>query len=299
MRGVFTALVTPFDSKNELDLPAFKRILEDQRDAGVAGVIPCGTTGESPTLSKDEKKKLIQTAVETLKGTGVKVLAGTGSNDTAETVALSRWASDQGVDGLLIVTPYYNKPSQAGLEAHFNSVADAVTCPVMLYNVPGRTGVSLTAETITRLAKHARITSIKEATSNVAFASEIIDQLQKASLKMTVLSGDDAAYLPLLSLGGQGVVSVSSNLFPRAMVQIQKLFESGKPLEAAKLHQRFYPLFRDLFIDSNPVPVKHAMAFAGWCDSRVRAPLAGISAEHREKLEHTLRACGVAKGTQL
>jgi 4-hydroxy-tetrahydrodipicolinate synthase len=299
MRGVFTALVTPFNQQNELDLQAFKRILEDQRDAGVAGVIPCGTTGESPTLSKDEKKKLTLTAIETLKGTGVKVLAGTGTNDTAETVAFSKWASDQGVDGVLVVTPYYNKPSQAGLEAHFRAVAEVVACPVMLYNVPGRTGVSLTAETVTRLAAHPRITSIKEATSNVAFASEIIDQLTQAGLKMTVLSGDDAAYLPLLSLGGQGVVSVSSNLFPRAMVQIQKLMDAGKPNEAAKLHQRFHPLFRDLFIDSNPVPIKHAMAFVGWCDARVRAPLAPLSPENQEKLEHSFRRCGVVKGVKL
>lgn len=299
MRGVYTALVTPFNSRNELDLEAFKRILQDQRDAGVAGVIPCGTTGESPTLSKDEKKKLILTALDTLKSSGVKVIAGTGSNDTAETVELSRWASDQGVDGLLIVTPYYNKPSQAGLEAHFRAVAEAVRCEVMLYNVPGRTGVSLTAETVAKLAQHPRITSIKEATANVAFASEILDHLRLAGSKMTVLSGDDAAFLPLLSLGAHGVVSVSSNLFPRAMVAIQKNYEAGKIAEAAKLHQRFYPLFRDLFIDSNPVPIKHAMQFAGWCDARVRAPLAALSDAHTEKLEASLHRCEVSKGAKL
>lgn len=299
MRGVFTALVTPFNSKNELDLEAFKRILQDQRDAGVAGVIPCGTTGESPTLSKDEKKKLILTALETLKGSGVKVLAGTGSFDTSETVEFSRWASDQGVDGLLVVTPYYNKPSQAGLVAHFRAVADAVSCPVMLYNVPGRTGISLTAETVTELARHPRITSIKEATANVAFASEILDQLRLGNSLMTVLSGDDAAFLPLLSVGSHGVVSVASNLFPRAMVAIQKNFSSGKISEAVQLHQRFYPLFRDLFIDSNPVPVKHAMALVGLCGPGVRAPLAPLSPAHVEKLEASLRRCEVSRGSKL
>jgi 4-hydroxy-tetrahydrodipicolinate synthase len=299
MRGVFTALVSPFNQQGELDLASFKRILEDQRDAGVAGVIPCGTTGESPTLTLDEKKKLIELSIQTLKGSGVKVLAGTGSNDTAETVAFSRWASDQGADGLLIVTPYYNKPSQAGLEAHFRAVADAVKCPVMLYNVPGRSVVSLTAETITLLARHPRITSIKEASSNVAFASEILDQLKTAGLSMTVLSGDDAAFLPLLSIGSHGVVSVSSNLFPRAMVQIQKCMEANQPKEAAKLHQRFYPLFRDLFIDSNPVPIKHAMAAAGWCGARVRLPLVPMSPAIRERLEASLRLCGITQGSKL
>ena len=299
MRGVFTALVTPFNSNNELDLEAFKRILLDQQNAGVAGVIPCGTTGESPTLSRDEKKKLISTALQTLKGSGVKVLAGTGTNDTAETVEFSRWASEQGVDGLLVVTPYYNKPSQAGLTAHFRAVADAVRCEVMLYNVPGRTGVSLTAETVTQLAQHPRITSIKEATSNVAFASEILEQLRNSQCAMTLLSGDDAAYLPLLSVGAHGVVSVASNLFPRAMVAIQKNFAAGRVAEAASLHQRFYPLFRDLFIDSNPGPIKHAMSYAGWCDARLRPPLAMLSAEHRQKLETSLRACGVSAGSLL
>jgi 4-hydroxy-tetrahydrodipicolinate synthase len=299
MRGVFTALVTPFDSKNELDLEAFKRILQDQRDAGVAGVIPCGTTGESPTLSKDEKKKLILTALETLKGSGLKVLAGTGSNDTADTVEFSRWASSQGVDGVLVVTPYYNKPSQAGLTAHYRAVADAVNCEVMLYNVPGRTGISLTAETVAQLGRHPRITSIKEATSNVAFASEILDQLRLSGSAMTLVSGDDAAYLPLLAVGSHGVVSVASNLFPRAMVAIQKCFDSGKTLDAVKLHQRFYPLFRDLFIDSNPVPIKYAMTLAGLCGPAVRAPLAPLSPAHAEKLEASLRRCEVSKGSRL
>jgi 4-hydroxy-tetrahydrodipicolinate synthase len=299
MRGVFTSLVTPFKSHNELDLEAFKRILLDQKDARVAGVIPCGTTGETPTLSEHEKKQLIRTALDTLKGSGIKVLAGTGSNDTASTVTFSKWASDQGVDGLLVVTPYYNKPSQAGLLAHFTAVADAVKCPVMLYNVPGRTGVSLTAETVTQLARHPRITSIKEATANVAFASEILDQLGRENLPMTLLSGDDAAYLPLLSIGAHGVVSVASNLFPRAMVEIYTAMEAGRPQDARRVHQRFYPLFRDLFIDANPGPIKHAMAHAGWCDARVRAPLAPLSQAHIQILEASLKRCEVTRGTHL
>lgn len=299
MRGVYTALVSPFNKNGDLDLDAFRRILNDQRDAGISGVIPCGTTGESPTLSKDEKQILIKTALETLKGSGVKVIAGTGSNSTAETVELSRWASKAGVDAVLVVTPYYNKPSQAGLEAHFRAVADAIDCEVMLYNVPGRTGVNLAPGSVARLASHPKIRSIKEATGNTAVTSEIIDQLSLQKLKMDILSGDDATYLPLLCVGAVGIVSVASNLFPRAMVAIQHSMDHGKKDDALKVHEQFYPLFRDLFVDSNPVPIKYAMAHAGWCDSRLRLPLVPLSASDEEKLRASLAVCGVERGKKL
>jgi 4-hydroxy-tetrahydrodipicolinate synthase len=295
MRGVFTALITPFDDRGELDLAAFRAILEDQRAAGVAGVVPCGTTGESPTLSRDEKKALIGTAIETLKGSGVRVIAGTGSNDTRATVELSRWAGEQGADGVLVVTPYYNKPSQAGLEAHYRAVADAAGCEVMLYNVPGRTGVSLTAATIASLARHPRIRSLKEATANVAFASEILG----AAPGLSLLSGDDGAFLPLLSVGASGIVSVASNLFPRAMVAIQRAFESGDTAGARAIHQRYSPLFRDLFVESNPTPVKHAMARAGFCGGALRLPLVPLAPASVDILEKSLSACGVARGARL
>jgi 4-hydroxy-tetrahydrodipicolinate synthase len=298
-RGVWTALVTPFTANDELDLEAFKRILKDQRDARITGVIPCGTTGESPTLSIAEKKTLIETALRELKGTGVRVIAGTGSNSTRETVELSRWASDAGVDGVLVVTPYYNKPTPAGLEAHFRAVADAVKCDVMLYNVPGRTGVSLTPATVSALATHPRIHSIKEATGNVAFTSELIDVLSRDGRKIEILSGDDATYLPLLAVGGDGVVSVASNLFPRAMVAMQVAVEKGDLKTAKELHQRFYPLFRDLFIESNPGPIKVSMQVAGFCDARMRSPLAPMSAENLQKLKASLARCGVEKGKPL
>jgi 4-hydroxy-tetrahydrodipicolinate synthase len=179
MKGVYTALVTPFDSHGALDLKAFRKILDDQIDAKVAGVIPCGTTGETPTLSVEEKQKLIHLSVEACRGTGVKVLAGTGTNNTEETVSFSKWASDQGVDGILVVTPYYNKPSQAGLVDHFLAVAREVSCEIMLYNVPGRTGVSLSTQSICDLAEHPRITSLKEASGSVPFTSEILDCIRK------------------------------------------------------------------------------------------------------------------------
>jgi len=299
MRGVWTALITPFNSSNELDLPAFRKILKDQRDAGVAGVVPCGTTGETPALSVAEKKTLIRVTLEEMKGSGVGVMAGTGSNSTAETIEFSKWASDQGVDSILVVTPYYNKPSQAGLEAHFRAVTESVNCDVVLYNVPGRTGVSLNVDTIVRLASLPKIRAIKEATGNVAFTCEIIDQLNVHRETLTVLSGDDATFLPMLSVGAQGVISVSSNLFPRAMVAIQKAAEQGNLTEAMRLHKHFYPLFRDLFVESNPVPIKEAMAHAGFCGNSVRAPLAPLSEASQKKLDASLKQCGVVSGRPL
>jgi len=297
MRGVFTALITPFQENELLDIDAFKKLLADQKDAGITGVIPCGTTGESPTLSVEEKKTLIQTAIDFYKGSGVKVIAGTGSNDTRQTVVLSKWASEQGADGILVVTPYYNKPSQAAMEAHYRAVSDTVTCEVVPYNVPGRTGVSMSAQTMAGLAAHSRITTIKEASANVALTSEILNLLHSSGNKLDILSGDDATYLPLLAIGATGVISVASNLFPRAMVSIQKNFEQGKIAEAQKIHQRFYPLFRDLFVDSNPVPIKYAMAKLGFCKNVLRPPLLSLAAGDAAKLNQSLDRCGFSKGS--
>jgi 4-hydroxy-tetrahydrodipicolinate synthase len=298
MKGVYTALITPFDSHGALDLKAFRKILDDQIDAKVAGVIPCGTTGETPTLSVEEKQTLIHLSVEACRGTGVKVLAGTGTNDTEETASFSKWASDQGVDGVLVVTPYYNKPSQAGLVDHFLAVAREVSCEIMLYNVPSRTGVSLSTQSICDLAEHPRITSLKEATGNVPFTSEILDCIRKTEHPIDILSGDDATFLPMLSVGAVGVVSVSSNLFPRAMVQIQKAFEMGNIKEATSLHRRYFPLFRDLFIESNPVPIKFAMSVAGFCGTRVRRPLVEMGSASLEQLSMSLKECGIQIGSR-
>lgn len=299
MRGVWTALVTPFNKNNELDIEAFRNILENQVEARVAGVIPCGTTGESPTLNSEEKKTLIRTAIEALKGTGTQVAAGTGSNNTSETLEFSEWASAEGVDAILVVTPYYNKPSQAGLASHFLAVAERVDCEVILYNVPSRTGVSLTPETICELSRHPRVRTLKEATGNVAFTSEILDALSRSDLKMDVLSGDDATYLPLLAVGAVGVISVASNLIPRTLVEIQNAMDDGKQERALEIHREFYPVFRDLFIESNPVPVKYAMSRVGWCEPRVRAPLTGMSEANLGKLELTLNRLGIQKGSRL
>lgn len=295
---LFTALITPFDSSNEVDLASYRRILADQRDAGVDGVIPCGTTGETPTLSLSEKKLLIQETLKFFKGSGVKVLAGTGNNNTAESVEFSCWASDQGVDGVLVVAPYYNKPSQAGLEAHFRAIADAVSCEVMLYNVPGRTCSNIAASTVAKLAAHPRIRSIKEASADMALISEILDQLSVAGRAMNVLSGDDASYLASLSVGATGVVSVASNLLPRALLSIQRNMDQGNHREARAVHRKFYPLLRDLFVETNPVPVKQAMEWAGFCDSRVRLPLVPLSTASSETLRASLERCGIQRGSR-
>ncbi len=296
MRGVWTAIITPFTQSGELDLNALKKILRDQADAGISGVIPCGTTGEAPTLTNDEKKLMIQTCVQELKGSPVRVVAGTGSNVTRDTVEFSQWASSAGVDGVLVVTPYYNKPSQSGMEEHFKAVASEINCEVIVYNVPGRTGVSLTANTVARLAKHPKIRTIKEATGNPTLSSEILYQAAQQGVQIDVLSGDDATYLPLLSIGAVGVISVASNLFPRAMVELQKSFDTGDLKKALEIHQRYYPLFRDLFIESNPVPIKAAMAALGWCSSQVRLPLSDLQPTSLHQLANSMEECKIVRG---
>jgi 4-hydroxy-tetrahydrodipicolinate synthase len=296
--GVFTALVTPFHHDGSIDWEFFKKILRDQKDAKVHGVIPCGTTGESPTLTEDEKKQLIQTTIEELKGSGIKVFAGTGSNSTRESIEFSRWASQAGVDGVLLVTPYYNKPSQAGLIHHFKSVADAVDCEVMLYNVPGRSVTSLTPATIAELARHPRIRSLKEASGDVAYTSEILDHLEQAGLSMSILSGDDATFMPLMAVGATGVVSVASNLFPRAMVELHDHIMRGNMAGARRIHSKWYPMFRDLFVETNPVPAKAAMKIMGLCSAHVRAPLALLSEKSLSTLTSAMQRCGLEKGTR-
>lgn len=296
MRGVWTALITPFNEKNEIDFPAFGRIIQNQVSAGITGVIPCGTTGESPTLSTGEKKRLIQFTLDELKGTGVKVVAGTGTNDTEKTIEFSTWAAQQGVDGLLIVAPYYNKPSQKGLELHFQMIADAIPCEIILYNVPGRTGVCLSAETVAHLAGHPKIRTLKEASGQVFFTSEILETVSRKGRSIDILSGDDATYFPLLCVGAVGVISVASNLCPRAMVSIQRSIEQGQLETAKKIHQLYYPLFRDLFVESNPVPIKFALSTMGWCTPSVRLPLTPLSNENALKLKATLHQCGINPG---
>jgi 4-hydroxy-tetrahydrodipicolinate synthase len=296
-RGVWTALATPFLPNLSIDWTAWDQLIQKQVQAGIHGIIPCGTTGESPTLSLDEKKKLISRAIEKTRGTSTRVIAGTGSNNTEETIAFSKWASEAGAAGVLVVTPYYNKPTQAGLKSHFTQVADAITCPIMLYNVPGRSGVGLTAETIAELAKHPRIRALKEATGNLQFQSEIIDQLLLGGSKLDILSGDDATYFPALCAGAQGAVSVASNICPEEMVALQAAVDQGNLSLGLSIHTRLFPVFRDLFVETNPAPVKAALAWQGLKSAaELRLPLVKMSEKSQQTLEKALIRAGVKSG---
>jgi 4-hydroxy-tetrahydrodipicolinate synthase len=292
-KGVFTAIVTPFLPSGEIDWKSYRELLKAQKAARVAGVIPCGTTGESPTLTKEEKKKLITVTLEELKGSGLKVMAGTGSNSTAETIELSSWASDQGVDGVLVVVPYYNKPSQTGLISHFTQVADRVKCDVVLYNVPSRTVAALTAETVAELACHPRIAAIKEATGNLAFDSEIIEALRLEKTELALLSGDDLTFLPFLALGGDGVISVASNLIPAELVELHTQFEKGNLARARELHEKYFQVFKDLFFEPSPAPAKYALSLTGICSTAVRSPITELSDAGVERLNATLKRAGL------
>src|ERR1700730_10489158 len=272
-RGTYTALVTPFQD-GEVDLPALAKLIEGQIADGITGLIAVGTTGESPTLSPDEREQVIRIAVEVGKGR-CQVLAGTGSNSTSATIAATRAAEKMGVDGMLIVAPYYNKPSQEGLFRHFQAIAQATTSPIMLYNIPGRCAVDVGPETVERLAMDcANIVSIKEAGGSVDRVSELRARLPEA---FTILSGDDSLTLPFLSVGAVGVVSVASNLFPAEVSALVQAFRSGDLKTARELHLRMLPLFKDLFIEPNPVPTKTALAWRGAMSAECRLPLSEMT----------------------
>ncbi len=271
-QGVYTALITPFQ-KGKIDYDRYFKILENQIQSGVAGVVPCGTTGESPTLSYEEHKELIQKTVEVVRGR-IQVIAGTGSNSTAEAIELTESACEDGVDGILSVNPYYNKPTQEGLIQHFTEVAKHSSKPVMLYNVPGRTAVNLTPDTILRLSQIPNIISIKEATGDLGQMAKIISITDP---NFALLSGDDNLTLPVLAIGGTGVVSVVSNLFPRACVDMVSLFQRGEIAESRKIYFKLLPVFINAFIETNPIPIKAAMSWFGYCENELRLPMTSLS----------------------
>lgn len=285
--GVYTALVTPFRN-GEVDFEALKKLVELQVEGRVSGLVPVGTTGESPTLSPEEHLKVIATVVEAAAGR-CRVIAGTGANSTAEAVYLTREAKALGVDATLQVTPYYNKPTQEGLYRHFSTVADRVGLPVVLYNVPGRSGVAIAESTVARLAKNPVIGAIKEAAGSVDRVSAILDCCDD----IVVLSGDDSLTLPMMAVGAKGIISVSSNLVPGEMSAMVRAALGGDYAAAYAYHRRLYPLFRDQFIETNPIPIKAAMAMAGLIEEEYRLPLCELSADHREKLAATLKGCGI------
>jgi 4-hydroxy-tetrahydrodipicolinate synthase len=283
-RGTFTALVTPFRDGG-IDVSAFEQLIETQITAGITGIVAIGTTGESPTLSHEEREQAIRVAVAKANKRSF-VLAGTGSNSTQHAIADTKLAEKLGVDAALLVGPYYNKPSQEGLFRHFKAIAGATSLPIMLYNIPGRCGVDILPETVARLAKECRnIVSIKEASGSVERVSELRRRLPDA---FTILSGDDSLTLPFMAVGAAGVVSVASNLFPSEVCALVRVAESGDLKLAEKSHRKLLPLFKDLFIEPNPVPVKTALGWRGAMSSEVRLPLCEMSEANQGRLRKTL-----------
>ena len=285
-RGTFTALVTPFRNGN-VDPAAFEKLIEAQIAAGIDGIVAVGTTGESPTLSHEEREQVIRLAITIANGR-CKVLAGTGSNSTQHAIADTKMAEKLGTDGALLVAPYYNKPSQEGLFRHFKAIAAETKLPIMLYNIPGRCGVDIGADTVVRLAEACRnIVSIKEASGSVERVSELRGRLPEA---FTILSGDDSLTLPFMSVGAVGVVSVASNLFPSEVCALVRAYESGDVKSAQKSHRKMLPIFKDLFIEPNPVPVKTALGWRGVMSGEVRLPLCEMSDANQARLRKTLEA---------
>jgi 4-hydroxy-tetrahydrodipicolinate synthase len=285
LQGVYTALVTPF-RQGRIDETALARLLEEQVAAGIDGVIPVGTTGESPTLDMEEHLRVIELTAQVVKGR-VKVFAGTGSNSTSEALYLTQQAGKRGVDGFLVVSPYYNKPSPAGVFAHYAALAKATALPIITYSVPSRTGGEIAVETMAQLAAaHPNIVAIKEAGGSIERFSQLRQALPD---RVSILSGDDSMTLPALAVGASGVISVASNLIPREVGALVRAFLQGNAKEAERIHRKWYPIFRDLFVESNPVPVKFALARQGWMTDEVRLPLVGLQPASRAKLEKTLK----------
>jgi 4-hydroxy-tetrahydrodipicolinate synthase len=284
--GTYTALVTPFKN-GAFDREAFRALIEMQISGGVEGIVPVGTTGESPTLTHEEHTEVIKTAIEAARRRCT-VIAGTGSNSTAEAISLTREAERLGADAALLVAPYYNKPSQEGLYRHYRAIAGAVHIPIVLYSIPGRCGIEIGVETVARLASDcANIVCIKEAGGSV----ERVSQLRQAvSDSFEILSGDDSLTLPFLSAGGVGVISVASNLVPREISAFVRAWRDGRVQEAVEAHRHFYRLFKDLFIEPNPVPIKYALSLKGTMSAEVRLPLCEMTDSNKEKLRSTLTA---------
>jgi 4-hydroxy-tetrahydrodipicolinate synthase len=289
--GTYTAIVTPFKNGG-IDEAALERLIELQIRGGVDGIVPVGTTGESPTVDYDEHVRIIELSVK-FAGGKIKVLAGTGGNSTTEAIYLTEKAEEVGADGSLQVAPYYNKPSQEGLFQHFREVARKTRLPIMLYSIPGRCGVEIGVETVQRLARQCRnVIGMKEAGGNPDRVSQLRAVLGP---KFEILSGDDALTLSFMALGAQGVISVASNVIPRQVVQMVKAFADGKTQTALKIHDQFHLLFKDLFIETNPVPVKAALAMMGQIEEEYRLPLARMNPKNREVLRSTMKKLGILR----
>jgi 4-hydroxy-tetrahydrodipicolinate synthase len=290
--GTFTAIVTPFRRGGKLDDAALERLIGNQIKGGVDGIVPVGTTGESPTLDYEEHVHVIKRAVEVAAGR-IQVLAGTGGNSTSEAIYLTKMAKKAGADGSLQVAPYYNKPTQEGLFQHFRAIAEATELPMVLYSVPSRCGVEIGVETVRRLAEScSNIVGIKEAGGSCDRVSQLRGALGP---KFTIVSGDDSLTLPFMSVGAHGVISVASNVAPKEVSQLVNAFRSGKAEQALKMHTKLYPLFKDLFVETNPIPVKAALAMMGICEAEYRLPLVPMAPKNHDLLKATLKQCGLLK----
>lgn len=289
--GTYTAIVTPFEN-GKVDEAALIKLVKLQIKAGVEGIVPVGTTGESPTVDYDEHIRIIEVVVNAAAGR-VKVLAGTGGNSTKEAIYLTQRAEEVGADGSLQVAPYYNKPSQEGLFQHFREVARNTGLPIVLYSIPGRCGIEISVDTVKRLADTCdSIVGIKEAGGN----ADRVSQLRAAcGPKFEILSGDDSLTLPFMAVGAQGVISVASNVIPKQVGDMVRAFAKGDIAAAQKLHAKYYPVFKDLFIETNPVPTKAALAMMGLMQEDVRLPLVPMAAGTRAQLTKTLKGCGLIK----
>jgi 4-hydroxy-tetrahydrodipicolinate synthase len=283
--GVYTALVTPFLEDGSVDEASLRKLVNFQIEEGVQGLVPMGTTGESPTLSHDEHIDIIRLVVQHAAGR-VPVIAGAGSNSTQEAIDLSTRSKESGVAATLQVAPYYNKPTQEGLYRHYWSIAEEVDLPLIVYNIPGRCGVNINNDTMLRLAKHKNIVGVKEATGNLPQAMELISSKPDS---FVLLSGDDNMTFPLIALGGKGVISVASNLIPRRMVEFVKNALEGNLEEARKLHYRLLPLFKGLFVETNPIPIKAAMSLKGMMKEVYRLPMYPMQKNNKENLTKLLK----------
>jgi 4-hydroxy-tetrahydrodipicolinate synthase len=282
--GTFTAIVTPFKN-DRVDETAFRNLIQFQIDNGVSGIVPTGTTGEAATLDFDEHLRVIEIAVQEARGR-CQIIAGTGSNATQEAVELTQKAEGLGVDGVLLASPYYNKPTQEGVYRHYKKIAESTSLKLMLYNVPGRTAGEIGVETCARLARDCQnIVSIKEAGGS----AERVSALKKVlPPEFTILCGDDGLTLPFMAVGAVGVVSVASNVIPRQITDMVNAFSAGRTAEALKIHLRYWQLFKDLFIESNPIPVKAALYLMGMIQNEFRLPLCEIGKTNQGKLHETL-----------
>ena len=284
-KGAITAIVTPFKENGDLDLESLKKLVVFQVDNDIDGIVPCGTTGESPSLNEEEHFEVVKTIIKASNGK-VPVIAGAGSNSTEHAIKMTKRAAKLGVDAVLHVCPYYNKPTQEGLYRHFSAIAKAVDIPIIIYNIQGRTAVNMETSTLARLAKeYPNIIGVKEASGNI---SQMMDVINEQPKNFTVLSGDDNLTLPLMALGGKGVISVASNIIPKEMHELCEYALNGDFDKANKIHYKLLPLFKGIFIETNPIPIKAALAMKGMIKEVYRLPMCEMKKENKEKLRKIL-----------